>query len=325
MIQRGYRALVLWVVWAAVAIIIYLGLYHDTDVWEFVKQDPSRITWAILGLFGLGVIISLVLAILLTLESVKVDQLEAIAKHDGWSGIQKAEKKLCVATYFESLRTIVDNNGELNIEALVDVEFAVYQSIAHALEIIGNLLITLGLVGTVVGLTLTLTGLTSSLEALGQDQDQLLSGLRSAMGGMGTAFYTTLLGSVLGGILLRIFAHIDENGVESLENALTRICLVYCSADFKPSQERDLRIINAEIQDMTRNIKGLQKLLADTREAMNDFAKEIKNPAPDIPLDQLREMIRLREAHIKTLALEIKLNQSQRGVLGYLFGNRRKP
>jgi biopolymer transport protein ExbB/TolQ len=325
MIQRGYRALVLWIVWAAAAIIIYLGLYHDTDVWEFVKQDPSRITWAILGLFGLGVVTSLSLTILLTLESIKVDQLEFIAKRDGWLGIQETDKKLCVANFFEALRNIVDNNGELNIEALVDVEFAIYQRITHALEIIGNLLITLGLVGTVVGLTLTLTGLTGSLEALGQDQDQLLSGLRSAMSGMGTAFYTTLLGSVLGGVLLRIFSHIDEHGVESLENALTRICLVYCSADFKPSLERDLRIINAEIQGMARNIEALQKLLTNTREAMGDFAEEIKNPAPDIPLDQLREMIRLREAHVRTLALEIKLNQSERGVLGYLFGNRRKP
>ncbi len=249
MIQRGYRALVLWIVWAAAAIIIYFGLYQDTEIWDFVKRDPSRITWAIIGLFGLGVTASFILTITLTLESIKVDLLESIAKKKGWLGIQQTDKKGCVANYFSSLRTIVENNGELNIEALVDVEFSIYQRSAHALEIIGNLLITLGLIGTVVGLTLTLTGLTGSLEALGHDQDQLLSGLRGAMSGMGTAFYTTLLGAVLGGVLLRIFAHIDESGVESLENSLTRICLVHCSADFKPSLERDMRIINSQIGD----------------------------------------------------------------------------
>jgi hypothetical protein len=41
-------------------------------------------------------------------------------------------------------------------------------------------------------------------------------------------------------------------------------------------------------------------------------------------IDHLREMVKLREAYIKSLALEIKLQQSERGVLGYLFGNRRK-
>lgn len=324
MVQKGYRALVLWVVWAAAAIIIYLGLYLDTDVWSFVQRDPSRITWAIIGLFGMGVATSFVLTILLTFESVKVDELENIAKRDGWLGIQEASKKGCVAEFFRSLRTIVNNNGELNIEALVDVEFSIYQRTAHALEIIGNLLITLGLIGTVAGLTLTLTGLTSSLDALGQDQAQLLSGLRGAMSGMGTAFYTTLLGAVLGGVLLRIFAHIDENGVESLEDTLTRVCLVYCSSDFKPSLERDLHLINAEISDMSRNIEGLQKLLTGTRQAMTDFATEIKHPGQDMDIDHLKEMVKLREAYVKSLAMEIKLKQAERGVLGYLFGDKRK-
>ncbi len=324
MIQRGYRALVLWIVWATAAIIIYFGLYQDTDVWDFVKRDPSRITWAIIGLFGLGVIASFILTITLTLESIKVDLLESVAKKEGWLGIQQTDKKGCVASYFSSLRTIVENNGELNIEALVDVEFSIYQRSAHALEIIGNLLITLGLIGTVVGLTLTLTGLTGSLDALGHDQDQLLSGLRGAMSGMGTAFYTTLLGAVLGGVLLRIFAHIDESGVESLENSLTRICLVYCSADFKPSLERDMRIINSQIGDMRGNIESLQNLLNDTRQAMSDFAIETKQPGQDSDIEHLREMVKLRESYVKSLAMEIKLQQAERGVLGYLFGAKRK-
>jgi hypothetical protein len=324
MVQRGYRALALWIVWAAAAIIIYFGLYQDTEVWDFVKRDPSRITWAIIGLFGLGVITSFVLTITLTLESIKVDQLEKIAREKGWLGIQETDKKLCVANYFESLRTVVENNGELNVEALVDVEFSIYQRTAHALEIIGNLLITLGLVGTVVGLTLTLTGLTGSLEALGQDQDLLLSGLRGAMSGMGTAFYTTLLGAVLGGVLLRIFAHIDENGVEGLENTLTRICLVYCSADFKPSIERDMRLINAQISEMRDNIESLQTLLEKTRIAMKEFAFEAKQPGQDTDIEHLREMVKLREAYTKSLAMEIKLQQAERGILGYLFGAKSK-
>ncbi|WP_455199558.1 MotA/TolQ/ExbB proton channel family protein, partial [Kaarinaea lacus] len=280
--------------------------------------------WAIIGLFGLGVITSFILTITLTLESIKVDELEKIAREKGWLGIQETDKKLCVASYFSSLRTVVENNGELNVEALVDVEFSIYQRTAHALEIIGNLLITLGLVGTVVGLTLTLTGLTGSLEALGQDQEQLLSGLRSAMGGMGTAFYTTLLGSVLGGVLLRIFAHIDENGVESLENTLTRICLVHCSADFKPSIERDMRIINAQIREMKENIESLQTLLEKTRTAMSEFATEAKQPGQDMDIDHLREMVKLREAYTRSLAMEIKLQQAERGIIGYLFGAKSK-
>ena len=276
MIQRGYRALFLWVIWASAAIIIYLTLYSGTDVLGFVKTDPSRITWVIIGLFAVGIVTSFLLTIIITFESIHVDELEKVAKTSGWLGINKIPKKLGVAKYFESLKAVVEKNGEINIESLVDVEFAMYQRASHALEVIGNLLITLGLIGTVVGLTLTLTGLTSSLEALGEDQAQLLAGLRGAMGGMGTAFYTTLLGSVLGGVLLRVFSHIDQNGVESLEESLTRICLVYCSADLKPSVERDIRLLNTEISSLTDNVKSLQQALQESKNTMQDFAKELK-------------------------------------------------
>ncbi len=277
MIQRGYRALFLWIIWAAASIVIYLGLYSDTEVLTFVKTDPSRITWIIIGLFGLGTIISFLLTVILTVESIHVDSIEKTAKKSGWLGISNTKKNLGVARFFESLKAVIEKNGEINIESLVDVEFAVYQRTAHALEVIGNLLITLGLIGTVVGLTLTLTGLTSSLEALGEDQAQLLAGLREAMGGMGTAFYTTLLGSVLGGVLLRVFSNIDQNGVESLEESLTRICLVYCSADLKPSVERDVRILNTEITSLTENIRALQQSLQESKTTMQGFAKELQD------------------------------------------------
>jgi hypothetical protein len=314
MIQRGYRALVLWTGWSIAAIVIYAGIYNDTDVWHFVQTDTTRITWGIIGLFGVGLISSFVLTVLLTLESLKVDELEITARSEGWMGIEHSNKRLCVANFFNSLKTIVNNNGQLNTEALVDVEFAVYRRSAQALEVIGNLLITLGLVGTVVGLTLTLTGLTGSLEALGEDQDQLLRGLRGAMSGMGTAFYTTLLGSVLGGVLLRVFGHIDENGVDSLENALTRICLVYCSADFQPSTARDMRILNAEVQSLTRNIKALQQCLADSRHATADFAKELMQlNANSHDENKLQRELKLRKEYLDTLRTEFQLKRMNRG------------
>jgi len=320
MFQRGYRALVLWISWTAAALIIYFSIYHDTDVLAFVQSDTSRITWAILGLFAVGIVTSLALTLLLTRESVKVDELEDLASKGGWQGIVDAPKSGSVDRFFHAIQTIVQRNGEVNVEALVDVEFAMYQRAAHALEIIGNLLITLGLVGTVVGLTLTLSGLTGSLEALGQNQDQLMSGLRSAMAGMGTAFYTTLLGSVLGGVLLRIYGHIDEHGVESLENALTRICLVYCSADLKPSSERDLRLLNMEIDGLTRNLERLQATIADTRDSLGALIEELGNPGEGDENRTLRENIRLRQEHLKTLHYELRLERARRGWLRYFLG-----
>ncbi len=319
MFQRGYRALVLWISWTAAALIIYVSIYHDTDVLTFVQNDSSRITWAILGLFAVGVITSLALTLMLTRESVTIDKLEKAAIEKGWPGIEQSPKTGTVARFFQAIRSIMQRNGEVNVEALVDVEFAMYQRAAHALEIIGNLLITLGLVGTVVGLTLTLSGLTGSLEALGENQNQMMSGLRSAMGGMGTAFYTTLLGSVLGGVLLRIYGHIDEHGVESLENALTRICLVYCSADLKPSSERDLRLLNTEIDGLTRNLERLQSTINDTHNSLSALIADMGTPGQGEDNDSLRENIRLRQEHLKTLHYELRLERAKQGWMRYFL------
>ena len=320
MIQRGYRALVLWITWSAAAIVIYASMYQDTDVWKFVQNDPSKITWGIIALFAIGVMTSFILTILLTLESIRTDSLEGIAKTKGWLGIVNSSKRLCVANFFDSLKTVIQNNGEMNIEALVDGEFAVYRRAAHALEVIGNLLITLGLVGTVVGLTLTLTGLTSSLEALGQDQEQLLRGLRGAMGGMGTAFYTTLLGSVLGGVLLRVYGHIDENGVDSLENALTRICLVYCSADFKPSTERDIRTLNHEIDTLTQKIEYLKKILSESKTVVSDFSQELTElNNKENNAGSIEAIIKHRKEYLDTLRHEFQLKRMNRGAWWKVF------
>ena len=133
MIQRGYRALFLWIAWACAALFIYLGLYADTEVWGFVQNDPSRITWVIIGLFALGLVISFLLTLVVTFESVNADKIDKIARQEGWMGICNEPKKLGVGRFFNSLKSVVESNGEINVEALVDVEFAIYQRVAHAL------------------------------------------------------------------------------------------------------------------------------------------------------------------------------------------------
>ena len=149
---------------------------------------------------------------------------------------------------------------------------------------------------------------------------QLLSGLRSAMGGMGTAFYTTLLGSVLGGVLLRVYGHIDESGVDTLENALTRICLVYCSADFKPSTERDVRALNQEIDSLTQKIEYLKNVLNESKTVVADFSQELAElHKRDNNPHSMEETIKLRKEYLDTLRHEFQLKRMNRGAWWKVF------
>jgi len=297
--QKPFRTLFLWVIWAATALVVYVSLYRDTGVWEFLAKDTSRITWLIIGLFLLGLFGSFILALLITLETLTAFNAEEQLQQEdgGLKHLNLISKRRAVSRFFMALKAMLDNNGQPDLEALLTVELATYQRTSHSVEVVGNLLITLGLIGTVMGLTLTLTGLTSSLEALGHNQELLLSGLRHAMAGMGTAFYTTLLGAVLGGVLLRVFAQITEHGTESLYDRLLRICLVHCSADLRASMEREIRFLDSELSSLGQHIRSLQSACDDSRQSMALFRQEVN------------EMRQSSEQENKTLYDNIRMRQ----------------
>lgn len=318
--NSAYRTFVIWLAWASAATTIYLGLYLDTDILDFLSHDESRITWLIIFLFMLGVFASFLLTIQLTAEHIEATNQEEIASEKGLMGLEPTGKKpRTVNRFFESLKVVAMSNETPQIEVLLEMEYATLSRRSHAIEVVGNLLITLGLIGTVMGLTLTLTGLTTSLDALGQDQDLLLEGLRKAMGGMGTAFYTTLLGAVLGGVLLRIFALITDNGIGSLQDYITKICMVHLTSDFNPTVERDVRFLNVEIDALGEKVKALQGAFRESKESINDFHEAINKLNENTTGDQegvytLRETLRMQKYYRVLIRQELTLmNKLNRG------------
>lgn len=317
--NKAYRTLTLWVAWAGMSALIYVGLYLDTDVVNFLLEDQSKITWIICVLFILGVLASLSLTLNLTSEHVEATKQERLAREKGLIGVNSAGKKSrAVNRFFESLRIVAASNDQPNIDALMQMEFGSHVRVSQGLEILGNMLITMGLIGTVVGLTYTLSGLTSSMTALGHDTEQLLAGLRKAMGGMGTSFYTTLLGALLGGILLRVFALITENGIGTLHEYLQRTCMLYCAADFKRSVERDVRLLNIEVEALGDKLGSLNKAFADSRVSLLEFRDAVKElheiSGDETGVYTLSETLRMQKYYRALLRHEIhlmnKLNKS---------------
>jgi len=320
--NKAYHTFVMWLIWGAAATTIYLGLYLDTDILEFLSNDESKITWIITMLFVVGVIASFFLTVAITGEYIEATEQQRLAAEQGLMGLEKTGKKpKTVNHFYESLKVVASNNESPNIETLLEMEYASLSRRSHVIEIMGNLLITLGLIGTVMGLTLTLTGLTTSLDALGQDQDLLLAGLRKAMGGMGTAFYTTLLGAVLGGVLLRIFALITENGIGSLHDFITKTCMVHLSADFKPTVERDVRFLNVELDALGSKVNNLKAAFSDSKESINEFHEAVKKlhatTDDDSGVYTLRETLRMQKYYRVLIRQELTLmNQLNRSWWG---------
>ena len=272
--QRGLKTLALWGAWTVASVTVFGMMYRQADILHFVEQDSTRITWIIAGMFVLGVLVSFVQAIMMTSEWTRGIRIETLMKRDGLMGIKRRRQRLLVDRFITSLQIILERNGRLDIESLVDVEFSSQHRISQFVGLLGNLLITLGLIGTVLGMTLTMNGLNGALGSLGENEDLLMEGLRSAMAGMGVAFYTTLLGSVLGGVILRVYSWITDASVNSLQDLMLRSFLVHASADMEPSAERDLKMYGVGVARLQENLSLLQQAMQASREEMRHMSED---------------------------------------------------
>lgn len=103
-----------------------------------------------------------------------------------------------------------------------------------------QLLVTLGLVGTVVGLMSMMNSMRSAVRASGQEGGpalmQTLFGADGPLAGLGTAFSTTLLGTFLGGVLLRMLTSINASSVQRLATHCGELLDVHVLPSLRNSQ-----------------------------------------------------------------------------------------
>jgi len=272
--QRALRTFALWMGWAISSITVFALMSRQSNVISFIEHDQTRVTWMILGMFALGVTVSLVQAMKLTAEWFRAYRIEAQMLNKGLAGVRHIAGGHLVDRFIEAMNTITARNGRIDVDALIDVEFSGQHRMSQFVGLLGNLMITLGLIGTVLGMTITMNGLSGALGSLGVDQALLVEGLRSAMNGMGIAFYTTLIGSVLGGVLLRVFSWITDTSVNGLQDLMLRTCLVHASADLEPSDDRNIRALDESVVHLQGRVELLNMALKASREEMGMMREE---------------------------------------------------
>jgi len=272
--QRALRTFALWMGWAISAATVFAMMSRKANVLEFVEHDQTRVTWMIIGMFILGVVVSLIQAMKLTAEWFRAYRIASIVEHKGLAGLRQRGGGHVVDHFVDALHLIVDRNGRADVDALIDVEFSAQHRVSQFVSLLGNLMITLGLIGTVLGMTITMNGLNGALGSLGTDDTMLVEGLRSAMNGMGVSFYTTLIGSVLGGVLLRVFSWITDASINGLQDLMLRTCIVHASADLEPSDDRDFRALDSSVQQLQQRVELLNLALKASREEMGHMRKE---------------------------------------------------
>jgi len=311
--QRGLKTLILWLVWAAVCMSVFVQLFHQADIWDYIAYDTTRVTWVIMGTFAFGVLVSLAHVGALTFEWFCTYGLEYQLKKSGLYGANVKKPRLASSRLIASLQHIYERGGQVDFATLSTLEFSGYIRASRFVGLLGSMMITMGLIGTVLGLTITLTGLNGALENVGSDGMSVLIGLREAMSGMGLAFYTTLLGSIMGGILLRMFAYIGDDSIEALQDKLAHSCMVYAAVDLTPSVQRDFRQLDHVVEGMEARLASLTQALQQSKSAMSDFAEEMQELKGSACLsasdDEVFKAIAVHRHYAKVLRYELSLQK----------------
>ncbi len=319
--QRGLKTLALWCAWAVTCALIFGSIYHRADIWSFIAQDRTRVTWIILSVFGFGLLASFLQTVLLTLEWFRIYRVESMLQQRSLTELPSRTGWRVVDRALATLRALGERGSHTDFGTLVEIEFSGHRRASRLVTLLGNLLITLGLIGTVLGMTLTLTGLTGAIHAIGEDQARMMEGLRHAMMGMGVAFYTTLLGAVLGGILLRVFSYITETSVEGLEDRLLRIALLKAAP--QASEAEALADLVRQGASLERRLREMGALLEHNREALRAFAEEVERLGEVLrrtgESDELLKQIAIHRHYARLLAYELQLAKRIGGFRGYLY------
>lgn len=178
-----------------------IPFYFATEHIEHILQsDKSGILPLSLTLFSFALLKNFINICILQKEWYQVQNVK-YSKHIRYSDLSKNSY---FTRHLNNLKHIHQSARSVSQDHLIPILMQKLKIKETPVGLLSNLLITLGLIGTIIGLIMTIGGLGQALGGADGDTSELLNGLRTSISGMGVAFYTTLAGAVLGGVILRV-------------------------------------------------------------------------------------------------------------------------
>lgn len=139
------------------------------------------------------------------------DQVRILEEVDDIPAFLARAPRSVFRSHIENLHTISLSRADVSQDNLIEILHSRLIARNREVELCASILITLGLIGTIIGLILMMDGMGSALATGG---DSLLARIADPdtgpLRGLATAFNTTLLGAVLGGVVLRVLASVVD-------------------------------------------------------------------------------------------------------------------
>lgn len=133
--------------------------------------------------------------------------------------------------HIDNLYSIFRVHSTINQDNLIEILHSRLLARNKNVELLSGVLITLGLIGTIIGLIDMTNRLGRLIGEVGEADPaqvmQQIAGNDGPLGSLGIAFYTTLLGAVFGGVLLRVLANIVQSSISMYTAHVAELTEVY--------------------------------------------------------------------------------------------------
>jgi|GEM_PF-2286748 len=249
MAKKSFSPIMTWMFWS----ILVLGAFL-TVTWEYFvagfSADTSKITWLILGFFIYGFAASLRVAFYLeaefkSLKVMDVDQRVTDADASDASAM------------FDAAMERIRRGDRIEVRNLITAYGAKLKGRVDNIGVVAGMLITIGLLGTVVGLIITVTGLDQVLQSNSADFASMKAGLNKTVSGMGTAFYTTFFGALLGGVVLKVLSAEMKKSAQVLVADALRFSELFIAPQFQKKASESLVALEERITVLQQQLSTL--------------------------------------------------------------------
>lgn len=204
-----------WYFGCAVALLLLAAGPHLVAA---IVTDKTFLCTVICILFVVGIVLNFRGVRQLRVEYVCAAAcMEKLRSPDGMKLVLQSLPAGVFHRHVQDLGNIARYDESFTQDSLVTLLYSRLMAKAKIVEILSSVLVSLGLIGTILGLIEMTSGLSQTMDSLsGGDAGSLLTGMRATMSGLGTAFYTTLVGALFGSVVLRVLNNVYTSNVDHL-------------------------------------------------------------------------------------------------------------
>jgi len=205
-----------WCIYGGVLLTLFL-FAAGKHIISALRTDQTGLCVFILAIF-VGALVKSLLDVLYIQRQIRLtnEQIQTLWSSGNVRRFLRATEESIFRRHISNLYQIFKRDTQIDQDNLIGLLHSRLIARTKIVDLCSSILITLGLVGTIIGLILSIGGLGLVMENVGGDNQKLLTGMQGTLSGMGTAFYTTLLGAILGGVFLRILSNVVDGNLDFL-------------------------------------------------------------------------------------------------------------